>query len=305
MKRIQKILCALVAVIFMVSCEDDGGTSKIELEDGAAPDMAISPNTPAFIDLLSLEAGEAVNLQYSADVAQGNPTSIDIIGVYTKSLASGGDVYRAVLASDVTLPQDFSLSDTEIVSAFSELNSTDDIGLGDVLSISTRFTMDDGRVLDIIAPTVESSTGTQVPVGGTGTNIATTVLFTSVINYPVSCPSDIGGTYLVSSTATGCCGVAPITDYEFTVTVTDNGGGSYSLSDMSGGMYDGLFCIPFAICGDASGGNITDICNELSGSAADCCGDNITFEGTVNPDGSWNVTITSGFVAGTSVWVKQ
>ena len=98
----------------------------------------------------------------------------------------------------------------------------------------------------------------------------------------MSCPSDIGGTYLVSSTGIGCCGVAPITNHEYTVTVTDNGGGSYTLSDFSGGAYDGLFCGPFGICGD-----------------------NITFAGEVNPDGTWSVEVSSGFIFAESVWTKQ
>ncbi|MHA7057793.1 hypothetical protein ACWGOQ_0011270 [Aquimarina sp. M1] len=75
------------------------------------------------------------------------------------------------------------------------------------------------------------------------------VLFTTVINYPIICSPDLTDTYLVASTVTGSCKAAPITDYEYVVTVTDNGGGSYSLSGFSGGMYDGLFCGPFDICG--------------------------------------------------------
>lgn len=82
-------------------------------------------------------------------------------------------------------------------------------------------------------------------------------------------------------------------------------GGSYSLSDFSGGAYDGLFCGPFGICGDASGGTITDVCGTLSGSAPDCCGDNITFAGVVNPDGTWDVEVSSGFIFAESVWTKQ
>lgn len=121
----------------------------------------------------------------------------------------------------------------------------------------------------------------------------------------VSCPSDIGGTYLVSSTGIGCCGVAPITNHQYTVTVTDQGGGAYTLSDFSGGAYDGLFCGPFGICGDASGGTITDVCSVLSGSNADCCGDNIDFSGTLNEDGTWTVEVSSGFIFAESTWTKQ
>lgn len=294
MKNIKILILTMITTILVVSCDKDGGTSAIPLADGAVPNMQKESTGEAFINLFTIQDGDEVNLQFSAEIAQGNPVSTDIIGVFR---TAAGPIYNATLFSNVTLPQSYTLNTTDIISAFSEINSVDDVKLGDVLIITTRFTMPDGTVLNIV-----NEDGTN----GTGSNIQTTVLFSSVINYPVTCPSDLGGTYIVRSTANGCCGVPSITDYEYTVTVTDNGGGSYALSDYSGGIYDGLFCAAFGICGDASGGNITDICNELSGSAPDCCGDNITFEGTVDPvTGNWNVTINSGFAAGTSTWVKQ
>lgn len=293
MKKLKFLLLTIVIIVFGVSCQDDGGTSVIALDEGAVPNMVKVAGSEGIIDLVRLNSGEIITLEFSAEIAQGNPASTDIVGVYT-TLA--GSVYTSTLFSDVSLPQDFTVTTNDIVSAFAELTSTADILLGDVLTITTRFTMPDGRVLNIVD--LDGSSGT-------GTNIQTTVLFTTVINYPVSCPSDISGTYLVSSTGIGCCGVAPITDYQYTVIVTDNGGGSYALSDFSGGVYDGLFCGPFGICGDASGGNITDVCGTLGGSSPDCCGDLITFTGVVNQDGTWSVEVTSGFIAAESVWTKQ
>lgn len=293
MKNLKLILFIIAITILGISCEDDGGTSVITLEDGAVPNMIKSADTDAFFDLVKIQSGENVSISFSVDVAQGNPTSTDIVAIYRSSL---GSVYNTTLFSNVTLPQNYDLSISDIVAAFTELNSTEDVLLGDVVTITTRFTMADGTILNIV-----NNDGTS----GTGTNIQTTVLFTSVINYPVSCPSDIGGTYLVSSTGIGCCGVAPITDYQYTVTVTDQGGGAYALSDFSGGAYDGLFCAPFGICGDASGGVVTDVCGTLSGSSPDCCGDNIDFSGEVNADGTWSVEVSSGFVFAESTWTKQ
>jgi hypothetical protein len=54
------------------------------------------------------------------------------------------------------------------------------------------------------------------------------------------------------------------------------------LSDFSGGAYDWLFCGPFGICGD-----------------------NIAFTGVANPDGTWNVEVSIGFIFAESVWTKQ
>ncbi len=293
MKTIKYIFLMIIIATLSFSCNDDGGTSVLSLEDGIVPNMQKDASTDAFLDLIKIENGEDINISFNADVAQGNPTSSNIVGIYR---AASGPVYNAVLFNDVSLPGTFTISVSDIVSAFAELNSTDDIALGDIITITTSFTRADGRVLNII-----NADGTDNFSG----NIKNSALFTTVVNYSVSCPSDIGGTYLVSSTGTGCCGVAPITNYEYTVTVTDNGGGVYSLSDFSGGAYDGLFCGPFGICGDASGGDVTDVCGTLSGSNADCCGDNIEFSGAVNTDGTWSVDVTSGFATVTSTWTKQ
>ncbi|MEO1011739.1 MAG: hypothetical protein AAFX53_10570 [Bacteroidota bacterium] len=271
MKRTQLIVLALVTVGFIVSCDDDGGTSTVPLEDGAVPNLVRSADAPAFIDLIQLNAGEPVNLAYSVEVAQGNPASTDIIGVYTVNPADGGAVYTADLANDVTLPQDFTLTANDIIAAFSELNSADDIKLGDVLAISTRFTMDDGRVLDVIPPTVEGNTsGTRVPVGGTGTNIATTVLFTTVINYPVSCPSALGGAHtfvstdLVAANSPSACPTGEVTG---TVTWTDQGGGTYLTSDLGFGQYESSCWSD----GPATSGAATfrEVCGEIISGGAD------------------------------------
>lgn len=295
-KLIKYSLIALVTLGLFNACENDGGSSVLELEDGAVINVVNLATSDPFINLLRLELGEVIEIQFSANVAQGNPVSTDITAAYTKA---SGEAYTAILFQNVTLPQEFSFSTNDIVNSFDGINSAADIGLGDVLSFSARFTMADGRVLDLI----DLEDGSN----NTGTNIQfNSSLYNARLDYPISCPSDLGGTYLVTSSATGCCGVAPITDYEYVVTVTDNGGGSYSLSDYSGGIYDGLFCGPFGICGDASSGDITDVCGTLSGSAADCCGGTITFEGTVDPEtGVWTVETASGFMQGTQTWTKQ
>ena len=289
-------LILLVTAGFFSSCKDDGGTSVIELEEGAVINVVNLASSDPFINLLRLEQGEVIEIQFSANVAQGNPASTDIIAVYT---TAAGEAYTTILFDNVSLPQEFSFSTDDIVSTFDEITSVSDIGLGDILSFSARFTMEDGRVLDLI--NLEDGTN------NTGTNIQfNSSLYVPRLNYAVSCPSDLAGTYLVTSSATGCCGVPPLTDFEYTVTVTAKGGGTYTLSEYSGGVYDGLFCGPFSICGDASSGDIADVCGALSGSSPDCCGSTIEFSGTVDPDtGNWTVESSSGFMTATQVWVKQ
>ncbi len=290
-------LVSIVAICLFQSCKDDGGTSVLELEEGAVVNMVKLSTSDPFIDLIRLGQGENIEIQFSAEIAQGNPVTTDIVAAY---INASGESEFAVLFPNASLPANFSLTVDDIVNTFDMLASSTDIGLGDILSLSARFTMEDGRILDLIDPADGSN--------NTGTNIqANTPLYDVRIDYPVSCPSDLAGTYLVSTTADGCCGVPSIANFEATVTVTDDGGGTYTLSDLAAGAYDGLFCAAFGICGPtgAAPGQITDICGTLSGSAGDCCGSTVEFSGTINPDGSWSTEVSSGFMSGTQVWVKQ
>ena len=294
MKKIKFIILTITVALISFSCDNDGGTSLRNFEGGIIANMQKDASTDAFLDLVKVASGENISISFNADIALGEPTSTNIVGVYK---AASGAVYNSVLFTNPTLPENFTLSINDIIAAFSELSTTDDIKLGDVLSLTASFIRSDGRVLNTLNPD-----GTD----NFSNNVKNSVLYTAVIDYPVSCPSDIAGTYLVSSTSTGaCCGVPPITDYEYIVTVTANGGGAYQLSDYSGGAFDGLFCAAFAICGDTSSGEITDVCGAVGGSAADCCGSEYEFNGVVNEDGSWTVEVASGFMAATSTWTKQ
>lgn len=291
MKKIQYYV--FLTIFALLSCENDGGTSKLRLESGTIPDLNKSENSDAFLDLTKISEGDIATIVFSVDIVIGEADKTDIIGSYR---THDGNFYHSVLFENVVLPQEFNLNSEDLINRFSHLNSNTDFTVGDRLSITTRFTLKDGTVLDIIEENGKNNVGT---------NHLTTPIHTPIIIYPVSCPSDIGGTYLVTTTATGCCGVNPITDHEYTVNVTDNGGGSYTLSDYSGGAYDGLFCGPFSLCGDLSSGKITDICGIISGKSPDCCSDEITIEGVVNDDGTWTLNVSSGFMSGTSTWVKQ
>ena len=296
MKNLKKLIVLIMISTFIISCQDDGGDSVIDFGNGGVPDMAKLSSLDGFINLNELIAGNDVQVGYSIDIARGDVSSADVIAFYRKS---DGSVYGPItLNSGInSFPTEFFiLSQDDIIVAFSEITSTDDIELADALVVTAKLYLTNGTEVNMF-----NDDGTR----NYGSDIHTSTEFSAQIVFPVSCPSDLAGTYLVSSTGIGCCGVNPITDYLYTVTVTDAGGGSYSLSDFSGGVYDGLFCGPFGICGDASGGNITDVCGTLSGSAADCCGDNIEFSGTVNGDGTWSVEVSSGFMEATSTWTMQ
>jgi hypothetical protein len=276
MKTLKIIALTLILAICSTSCKDDGGTSVVPLDEGAVPNMAKSATSDSFIDLVKVNNGEPVSITFSASVAQGNPASTDIIGIY-RTLA--GPVYSATLFTDVTLPQDFTLSVDDIVAAFDELNTTADIAVGDVLSLTTRFTMADGTVLNIL-----NEDGTN----NTGTNIQTTVLFTTIINYPVSCPSNLGGVYNVISNGDNTDGQPPAINVPYVVTITDNGGGSYTISDGVAGVYQFWYCAPYGYCFDTNG-TFTDVCGTLTGSWTEAFGCQVNLTGTVNDDGTLSI----------------
>ena len=249
MKKIQYILLLIALSFFTVCCENDGGTSVISLDEGAVPNMIKSSTAPAFIDLIKANNGEPIQLEFNASIAQGTPVSTDIVGIYT---TFAGPVYNAVLLSDVTLPQDFVITADDIISAFSEITSGADFQVGDVLTITTRFTMENGAVLDIAS--------TDGVSGGTGTNIATTVLYTTVLNYPVSCTSNLGGTHsFVSTNLQAITGTCPTGEVTGTVTWTDQGGGIYLTSDLGFGQY-GTTCWSDSPA-TSGGATFTDACN--------------------------------------------
>jgi hypothetical protein len=227
MKNLKIILITIVVTFLGFSCEDDGGTSVIPLNDGAVPNMVKSATSADFFDLVKVNAGENVSVTFSADVAQGNPASVDVVGIYRSSL---GPVYAATLFSNVSLPQDFNLSISDIVTAFAEINSSDDILVGDALTITLRFTMADGTVLNIINDDGNNNVGTNIQ-----TNVD---LFTYKIDYFVSCPSMLEGTHsYVSTDFTAITGTCPVTPTVGTVTWTNLGGGQYLVSDLGFGQY--------------------------------------------------------------------
>lgn len=273
------MLFAVIAMTMSVSCEDDGGSSVIPLQEGAVPSMVKSASGETIIDLIKLNNNEPVTLEFSAEVAQGNPESTDIVGIYT---TVDGDVYNTILSSNVTLPQDFTLTVDDVVAAFSELGSTADIQLGDVLSVTTRFTLSDGTVLDIVS--------TDGVTGGTGTNLATTVLFTTVINYPVSCPTSLEGNYTGTVIATNQPAGTFISPQQ--ITITQPAAGTYVLSDGTAGLFGAATPI---------GLQFTDVCGTLTvATPSTNFGGQVDFvqgDGTnLNPD-TGVITLDLGFTA--------
>jgi len=281
MKANKYIILLLTILAFTYACDDDGGDSSIDLIEVAIPNMAKSEGSELILDLNRISNNEVITINFNAELAQGNPEKTDVMGILA---TKAGPVYTALLFENAQLPQDYSLTTDDIVAAFTQLTSATDLALGDVLKITTRYTLANGMIIDIIDEDGSS---------GTGTNPQNNVLFNQVISYPVSCPSDLGGTYTVISNGDNTDGQPAAVNFPYEVTLTDTGGGNYEISDFSGGVY--LFWYSIYGLGWEQPGTITDVCGTLSGTYSDAWGQSIPATGTVNNDGTLTISWENGW----------
>ncbi|MEN9908415.1 MAG: hypothetical protein RLZZ540_1564 [Bacteroidota bacterium] len=266
MKKIQHIITIIGLLFLLPCCENDGGDSKISTQNGALPNIQKLSNTDSFIDLVAVQNNKEINLGFSADLAIGKVSSMDIVGFYIKS---DGTITKGTLASNITtFPVSFNLKRADLYNAFENLNSTGDFATGDKLIISADITLNNGTEIKII-----NDDGTN----NFSSNIATSNLYKVFQTYNVSCPSDLGGTYKFSTTNVGEPGGTFISStLTGTVTLTDKGGGVYDISDASFGGYDALYG------GDiAKGVQLQDICNQISFQGKDQYGDIYSFTSLV------------------------
>ncbi|GAA3602651.1 hypothetical protein Q4Q39_13560 [Flavivirga amylovorans] len=242
MKNIKFLLLITIITFVSFSCDNDGGDSALVLETGAIPNFVKDAASDQIFDLTKILNGSAVNLAFNASVAQGSPSSADIIATYS-TLA--GPTYTSVLFTNVTLPGDFSLTTNDVIAAFSELSSTDDFKLGDVLTVSARFTMSDGRVLSLL-----NDDGTD----NTGTTVSNSGLFAAKISYPVSCPTMLEGNY-ISTVIASSLPIAGNFRSPQPVTITQPAAGTYNLSDGTADIFGPDF--PVAL-------EFTDVCGTIT-----------------------------------------
>jgi hypothetical protein len=266
MKKIKLIFTILALVLLMPSCENDGGDSNLDLEIGALPNITKVATTDSFINLVNVSSGSPINLGLTVSVAQGEVSSMDIVGFYKK----GANLYKAVLKSNITtFPVTVNFSQTDLISAFSELNSINDFAVGDVLTISAELKLKNGSVIQMV-----NNNGTP----NYGQDIANSIKYKVLQTYSVSCPSNLAGTFSYSTTNMGEPGggrvAGPVTG---TVKFTTADAGMYAISDASFGGWTGLYG-PGNI---ATGVKLKDICNKISYSGVDQYNEVFTFSNLV------------------------
>lgn len=101
----------------------------------------------------------------------------------------------------------------------------------------------------------------------------------------VTCDSELAGTYLASATGTStdvCCPDETTVTKE--ITLTDEGGGVYTISDWSAGLYLEWYDIYGVTPTLDLSGRVTDVCGTLSGEFGEPFGTSTTVTGSVDPD---------------------
>jgi hypothetical protein len=286
MKTIKNTLKLLSFALLLIACENDGGSSKIAIENGAVPNFQKTATSDSFINLVDLNNDQPIKLQLNVSIGYGDISSMDIIGFYTQD----NKTYRTVLKlNQTTFPDTLSFTTEDIINAFPILNTKGDFKIGDKLIISANVKLKDGTVYKIYDDNGEPNFGLHV---------ATSAQFSVGQTYLVSCPSDLAGTYdVLSSGETTDPDVAPskitVNNFPYVVTITANGGGSYTLSDAFAGLYIYWYDIygiknPFK-------GKFTDICGTLSGKFEEPFQTDLIITGTVNADGTLSIHWFNGY----------
>lgn len=283
MKNIKQIITLLFLSILISSCDTDGGTSVIALQKGGVTNINKNANFDAIINLNDLIAGEDITLGFDLDIQYGDIKAVDVVGFFK----TGTEVFGPVtLQSNInSFPTEVILTIDDILENFPELLSREDVQLGDNLIVSTKIYFTDGSEISLL-----NDDGTR----NYGADIHSSSLYNAQASYPVSCPSNLGGVYNVVSNGTNTDGAPPAVDYPYTVTVTDNGGGAYTISDGVAGLYI-LWYSGYGYTFETAG-NFVDICGDLSGSwTTSFGGDTVELTGTLNEDNTLTIHWENAF----------
>jgi len=102
--------------------------------------------------------------------------------------------------------------------------------------------------------------------------------------FQITCPSDLGGTYdaVTTGTSTDPCCPGAVTAMAV-VTLTDKGGGVYTISDWSSGIYLAWYAIYGISSMTDLSGDVTELCGAISGSFGEPFGTAVNVVGSVDP----------------------
>jgi hypothetical protein len=190
MKKIKIIFAIFALFVLLPSCTDDGGKSKRDFTIGAVPNILKAAGTDSSINLLAIGNNVPVNLGVTLSLPQGDVVSIDIVGFYKKTTT----FEKAYLKKGVTTyPTTFKFSQTDIINAFSTVNSSSDFLLSSTLIISAELTLKDGTIIKMF-----NDNGTT----NYGADLSNSLIYKVQQTYLMSCPltdaSNFNGDYKVT-----------------------------------------------------------------------------------------------------------
>lgn len=142
MKKLKYLVAALVVAMGVTSCEDDGGTSKVDVIGGNSANIRKDAALPQSLNYLDIQADKPVTVGITIDnVYQSDFVAADIVGFYKKGTA----IERKVMKTNVTnLPAKYSFTATDLIALFNVLNTKADFAVTDELTVTAELIKADG-----------------------------------------------------------------------------------------------------------------------------------------------------------------
>lgn len=197
----------------------------------AAGGVRVTNVASGFYNLTEIETAFA---EFSIEASPNSKdiSSVDVLGSLNNIAGSSFQTVQTVS----TLPATITISAVDAGNALGKPAS--ELVLGDVFRFTFRTNFSDG----------------------------TSSLSSASVTIPVSCPSDLAGTYTASSNAAstdGCC-TDPLEGFESEVVITAISDGVYKLSDFSAGVYLEWYAIYGITPAIDLSATIRDVCNQIS-----------------------------------------
>lgn len=239
-KKIYSLIMVVIGAAILLTGCDEGIDLNEDAIYAAKPTVKVNPDFN-FFNLL-----DPSNTKIQFELGVDSLTSSEVSQIKLKLAFTGADTtYTARELSTVnTFPSTIDLTLIEALDLFPDL-SVDDLEAGDSFDFSMEITTAAGQTFTRVSQRLNVN---QTPNGD----------YTP--SFPLACPSDIpveGKTYKVENTVEvpfPCCGLTAGT-YTGTATITNQGQGSYLISDFGGG----------ALAAGGVGDDpviITDVCQE-------------------------------------------
>lgn len=294
MKQIIRVSIFIVFIggIFF-SCEDESKNRIPDINEltGAVTllKQSTDPNN-LFFNALNPLTSEMVEFEIDVngfDVTE--ITSVDIEVVWTeKDGATDAEgkliplVRDAVIVKTITsFPSMVQISASDVADAYG-LSGANDFEVGDAFRSTYPINTADGRRLTTAVNSDLCQQPAQPSFGGCN------------FDWAVACPSEIPAiTYTAVSggeSTDGCPPVNPVVGNAYEVTLTALGGGQYTMSDFSAGIYQEWYGACYGYTFETTG-TLTDVCNTISLAATDAFGCAAIGAGTYDPD-TGVITIT-------------